>query len=195
MDLTYWVIILTILAVIFISYLYLFDDLSGSHYENYISTLILIGTMVAAVVFIYQYKQANDESRSDQIREYVRELRTNLIDFEKLFMEKYPYLSRLYQQIYQNNVTLQGLSPNLTGDQIRERSSYETHMCAIMFQIIENVYLENFREIDSFNNPINVAWINKWKSWFKSEIVREQWYYRKYFLSLDTQKFIEKNIL
>lgn len=196
MSLTIWVIIILFILMLSISYFYFFGDLSGSHYANYISTLALIGTLVVAISFIYQYKQANDTARSDKIREYTRELQAYWIDLEKIFMDKYPYLSRLYQQINQNNLPLQTLtSDTFAENQINKIKFFEIHMCSIMFQIIENVYLENFQEPNDFNDPINIAWINKWKSWFKSNIVREQWSQKKNFFSVNTQKFIDGYIL
>ena len=175
-------------TIIGISYFYKYGDLSGSHYANYINTLALVGTILAATAFIYQYTAANNLARSDKLREYIRELREYIIDFEKMFIDKYPSLSRLYQQIYSD-------IPSHNFNNISEEAnSYETHVCAIMFQIIENVYLENFQTPDSYQDAINIAWINKWKSWFKSDIVKEQWKYRRHFYTTNTQKFIDNQL-
>lgn len=195
MDISVVLIILMLISILIASYFFVFYDLSSSHYANYISTLTLVGTIIAAIIFIYQYKQVNEQSSNDKTKKMTRQLQTDMIDFENTFMQHYLYLSRLYQQMYQDNDALRKSSHiNLSKDQMLERDYYEVHMCTIMFQIIENIYLSNLKDQDDLNNPQNIAWINKWKSWFKSQIVREQWNYRKKFFGSDTQKFIDNII-
>lgn len=194
MDLTIFMIGVMIFAVIIATYLYAFKDIGSKHYANYISTLTLIGTAIAAIIFIYQYEQAKKQERTDKKREVAQELQNYWVELEKMFMDHYPYLTRLYQQIYPSDTPLQGTSIMLSEEQMKTRKFFEIHMCTILFQTIENIYLLDFKGGD-FTDSHNIAWINKWRSWFKSPIVREQWSYRKQYIGQDTQNFIENYLL
>ena len=93
-------IIVTILGMGIISYFYIFGDLSGSHYGNYISTLTLTATLIGAIMLLYQYSQATQQTNMTTLNSTVQELQTDWINLEQQFMLNFPYLSRLYQQIY-----------------------------------------------------------------------------------------------
>lgn len=195
MEFVVILIVIAILLISVISYFYIYHDLSGSHYANYISTLTLIGSIVLAIIFFYQYKVSNDQTQDIKTKELIKELQADQIDFEQLFMKYYPYLSRLYKEIYSDD-SLQDYQ--FTNKQIVDRNFYEAHMCGIMFQIIENIYLHNIKDKQDYNgidNPRNAAWIHKWKSWFKSSIVSKYWQNKKHYFGSDTQQFIETNLI
>ena len=186
-----------LVALSIVTYLYMFHDLSGSHNANFISTLTLIGTMVGAIIFIYQYNQSKNAEAASRLNVTIAELQSDWIDLETMFITNYPYLNRLYDQIYPNNRILSESHATLTtNEEIDKRDVFEVHMSTILFQIVENIYLQNIKS-DQYrgSNPQNLAWINKFVSWFKSPILREQWQFRKKFYGSDTQQFVDTVLL
>ena len=168
-----FLIILTIISILIASYFYLYRDISSSNYANYVNTLVLIGTIIIVIILIHQFKKENESFDNKK-----EDVQNTYADIEKTFMQNYPYLERLYQQMYPDDEIK--LNFNLSSEEeLRKRDAMENHMCNIIFYTIQNVIRNDTNNNSSSHHNI-------WKSWFRSEILRKQWYLMKHNFDQDT---------
>jgi len=184
-----------VLAIVFVSYLYFYADISSPNYANYVASLIFLATFFPLIILIYQYQENNNELEKEKSKDVVRNLENDSINLEMLFMTHYPYLAKLYQQIYHSDITSQLQLPTLTPDETKRQKFYEMHVCSILFQYIENTLLTSNAYNISPDDPQSVEWILNWQTWFQSDIVRSAWTDIHKFYGKNTQDFIDEYIL
>jgi len=144
------------------------DIIKDNKIVNYISILSVV---VAILSYIIQHKQ---DLKSEEER-YVNQVKSNWTDIEKMFMDNYPHLNRLYKQIYSYDDRLKNISdPPITEEVIVK----ENHMAVILIQVIDNLVPSD-------------TWDEVFKEWFKSPILREVWKSRKKFYNEETVKYID----
>jgi len=185
-----------LLSFTLVSYLYFYKNIGSSNYANYIHSLTFLATLFPLIIIIYEYQENNAELDKQKIQDIIRNMENDSITFENLFMNHYPYLARLYQQIYSDNYLANNLPiPSLSADDIKKRNFYEMHVCSIMFQYIENTLLTRNAYQIKFDDPQFKEWVLNWKTWFQSVIVQEQWNSMKKYYGKDTQDFINYYIV
>jgi len=196
MNVTYIILSVMLLSFTLVSYLYFYKNIGSSNYANYIHSLTFLATLFPLIIIIYEYQENNAELDKQKIQDIIRNMENDSITFENLFMNHYPYLARLYQQIYSDNKLANDLPlPSLSADDIKKRNFYETHVCSIMFQYIENTLLTRSAYQIKFDDPQFKEWVLNWKTWFQSVIVQEQWNSMKRYYGKDTQDFINYYIV
>jgi len=184
-----------IFAAAFVTYLYFYKDISSSGYSNYIISLTFLATFFPLIILIYQYQENNSELEKQKSKDVIRQMEADTISFEMMFIKHYPYLARLYQQIYPSRHVGSISLPSLTPEQMKQRDFFEIHMCSIMFQYIENTLL-TFNGYNLIDDDHQFAeWVLNWRSWFQSDIVKTQWENVKQYYGENTQDFIEQNII
>jgi c-di-AMP phosphodiesterase-like protein len=144
------------------------DIIKDNKLVNYITILSVI---VAILSYIIQHKQ---HLKSEEER-YVKQVKSNWTDIEKMFMDNYPYLNRLYKQIYSYDDRLKNISDPLITEEVIVK---ENHMAVILIQVIDNLVQSD-------------TWDEVFKEWFKSPILREVWKSRKKFYNEETVKYID----
>jgi len=196
MTATYLIVTIMIIAVIYVSYLYFYTDISSPGYANFMLTLTFLATFFPLIILVYQYQENNAELEKQKNQDIIRNLESDTVSFETLFITHYPYLARLYQQIYSSNQLISNLKlPQLNENDAIRRDFYEVHMCSIMFQYIENTLLTFNAYKISFDDPQFREWIFNWQNWFKSPIVYSQWQNMRNLYGTNTANFVEKYII
>jgi len=109
------------------------------------------------------------------------------VNIEGMFRSEYPYLQKLYSEIYSSNPGI--VVPELTKDQHLEATAKEQQACQILLQSIENIILTR-----TVSETHDSGWYNIFKSWLRSPTVREAWNNSKMFYNRQTGRFIEKII-
>lgn len=168
-------------------------DLAGTtQMGNYWQMLSAMAVIMGVGAIIMQYIDSNHQREYEQQQTFISQTESHWIELEKYFAQNYPYLARLYQQIYSGNKTLRGLPKGLNKDEMEKVVAFEQHTASILFQIIENIYV-------FLSSPLGSSeycgWLNVWKSWFKSPIVLQQWHQTRSFYNQQTQNFIDYCII
>ena len=180
-----------IIAISTLGYIFLYKDLANQRYTNFISASTF---SLFLIYYMYQALRTHHDHEWHMRKTVIDQNNDRKIGFEKLFVENYPYLERLYKQLNNDNDTLKSIpSPSLNEEEKKKRRALEINMCAIIFQMIENIYTEN-KTFDP-ESPHNAVWIHKWKTWFKGPIIREQWSNMKENYTRSTQIYIDNNLL
>lgn len=167
------------------------DIVNSMKFMNYWEMLSAIGVIAGFFAIYVEYTKSLEQTALEQQQLFTQQMQANWIDLEKYFVTSYPYLTRLYQQIYDKNPTIMNPPLKWTPKEYHKMRMYEIHTCSILFQIIENIVASSSHllqyEIDE--------WIVAWRSWFKSPIVREQWKYMRSYYNIKTQGFIDSCLL
>ncbi|AYV84518.1 MAG: hypothetical protein Hyperionvirus28_6 [Hyperionvirus sp.] len=190
-----YIVTIVFIGTIIYTYFYFKYNLGGTgpkSYSNYLKTLTVIIIALAALVAVSQYKINSTKEEFDQTQTLLNEAQVNWIEMEKIFINNYPYGERLYQQIYKTNKILQ--NNKISVKDMERVIAFEIHMCSILFQSIENVSWAIKKITGDWSN-IQYGWINAWRSWFKSPIIREQWELTKVFYGRITEEFVDKLII
>jgi len=122
------------------------------------------------------------------------------IDIEKTFMQYYPELLPLYKEINNPHHPIQKLPVPKNIDQVKRRA-YETNICNIIIQRIENTYsaVVHLGELGNFDRARSqefAEWVSTWRQWFLSPTLRNVWNFNKARLfSKQTQQFIDSAII
>lgn len=190
----YVAIAISIVFFIVVTYLFWhnYEFVGTDQMGNYWVMLEAWGVLMAAGAIAIESMDSNNQKELERQRAFIEQTENNWIELEKYFALNYPFLARLYQQIYSDNKTLKGLPPNLTKDDMFKVVALEQHTCSILFQIIENVYIFLSSQLGTTEY---CGWLNVWKSWFKSPIVREQWNLTKEYYNKQTQHFVDDCII
>ena len=187
-------LILGVISLGFTTYIFWknYEIVGTDQMNNYWEMLSAIGIIIGVAAIATEYIENTNQREYDRQQTFIEQTETNWIELEKYFVQNYPYLARLYQQMYPENYTLKGLPPNLSKDDMRKVIAVEQHTCSILFQIIENVYIFLSSQLGSNEY---CGWLFVWKSWFKSSIIMEQWRLTKNYYSQQTKNFIDNCII
>lgn len=156
---------------------------------EYLGVISLLGGVLAIASFIQQEARAEELQARAMIDNIIKQNQDTMIQLENMLINE-PLLLRIYKQMYPENVPLQEIS---TED--GPITAKEIHFTSVLFRLIENIISPIAFEISDANTEYNRAWIRLFKSWFQSEIVRNQWRYTKQFYSVPTQQLVDAIIL
>ncbi len=194
MNYKYILLSLFILAMLILIYIFLKDNKQED--KNKIVGLVSILTLFGTFIFLLSFLETTEDNKRNKLRDLLTNQITydqkGIIDIEKIFIEQSPQLLRLYKQIYPNNLTIQRLEEPPITNQIIEK---EQHIISIMIQNIESILYpltQKFMSIDSLKYQ---SWLQTFKYWFSSPLVREFWDSHKQLYNRETQNFISQHIL
>ncbi len=179
---------------VFIGFTYYYFWVSGTSivettkFSNFCTTLSFLGIILGFTVMAIDYCKTRDEVNTENTNTRVKECQTNWIELEKLFIAQYPYLDRLYSQMYPSHPEMKDVKLKLTPEEWRKVRVLEVHVCSILFQSIENIC--------TYGDPEHLEeWIRVWRSWFQSQIVRRQWSVMREFYTPSTQLWIDQHVM
>jgi hypothetical protein len=157
-------------------------------FSHFCTTLSLLGIILGFTVLALDYCKVAEDKNTELQNIKVKECQTNWIELEKLFIANYPYLDRLYGQIYPSHPDMKDITLKLSPDEWRKVRILEVHVCSILFQSIENICI--------YAEPTQmVELIKVWRSWFQSQIVRRQWSVMREFCTPSTQLWIDQHVM
>ena len=109
----------------------------------------------------------------------------NSSDIEGAMLDYYPASLRLYKSIYATDPYLRTTSVPPDID-IEQRNYVEIVLCSVLFISIDNTL--------ALTPLADQGFIETWRSWFRSPIVREQWPSSRPFYGEYTVRFVEQNL-
>ena len=156
---------------------------------SYVQLLTVFIMSITVIIALLSFKnQTDDRNRSLSIQ-YTNLTRDEINDIEKQFMNN-PHLDRLYFEMYSHSPNVKKIK-NLSGDiqETKEMLKQEQHMASIIFQKIADIYF--CEQLSQGQTPNTVEWINTFRIWLKSHILRSHWTYMKYEHHPEVRNFIE----
>ncbi len=168
---TYLVVVVVVLSIwLGLTYLYWTASLEVvSKFSNYIQVLSLTIFMITCIVTVLSFKYQNDDRHRQLGLQYATLTQGTVAEVERLFMSN-PLLDRLYLEIYQDDPYLRQLKP--TKPLSPEVLKMEHHASNYIFQKMADVYAYDDLRLPNDNN---VEWINVFRVWMRSPILRHNW--------------------
>jgi hypothetical protein len=168
------------------------DQMMGkvSTYIQLVTVFILI---ITSMLNIMSFKYNMDDRRRSSSLQYVNMTQNETNDIDKMFMGN-PLLDRLYYEMYDHTPQIRKIK-EMAGipKETPEMLKHEQHMASIIFQKIADIYFCEQLE----NNTIedSIEWINTFRFWMKSPILRSHWQYLKFEHHPDVQRFVDKVLM
>jgi hypothetical protein len=157
----------------------------NTNLQNYVNFLPAIILSISVLIGICTYhSQMIDRTKMKDI-EYSN-ISAKILELDKIFMNN-PLLNRLYYDIYKHDTNLNRLEIELT----HEINKSEHIMANIIFQTISDI--SNYKHL-TFNEPSN-EFVNTFKNWFKSKILKDYWSKLKYEYNENVIQIIDKLII
>lgn len=182
------IVVIVILIMATIVFWSVGQDAKGN-LKRYSVVITGVGIILVFLTFIYEAIFQEKEEKAIDRDNYLALTSSGWIGIEKDVYTNYPYLERLYSQIYPD---IPIVVPQVS-DPIKQRDM-EVHMCQILFQNLDNVFVSNGGLSISWETQ-QPEWLYTFRSWFTSEIVKEVWSRAKRLYSSEMILFIDKQII
>lgn len=185
-----YVCVISFIILVVISYYYwTLPDIIMVKMGNYIQLITVFILTITGIITIMTFKyQMDDRSRALSLQ-YANLTQNEVNDVDKQFMNN-PLLDRLYFQMYSDIPHVQKIK-SMTGPIMEspDMLKAEHHMSGIIFQKIADVYF--CERLDNNTDNDCIEWINTFKSWMKSPILKSNWEQLKHEYHPDVQYFID----
>ena len=181
------VIVVIILILSFVSLYYWKHPESRGQIHDYLSTISGLGVLMVLVTFVitsyYQDVQLAD-LHNDGINQIRRRLYSDTLN---TYIKYYPYLNRLYSQLYpEQHIPV----PTITDTD--KRDSLEMLAMSELLQVVEEVVMLNAHS--SWSEGIFSAWIATFQSWFQSPLLQHYWTNNAKYYDPQVDTFIQRLI-
>ena len=159
-----------------------------STYIQIISVSILI---INCLITVKTFKNQNEDRARNLGIQYTNLTQNKISDIDKLFMSS-PLLDRLYSQMYIDNPHIRKIM-HLKGPvkETPEVLKAEHHAANLIIQRMADIYA--CERLDDLNND-TIEWINTFRGWMRSPILKSHWKYLKHEQHPHFSYFVE-NIL
>lgn len=181
------IVITLIVMIILITYIYKDRDIDRivlTEYFSIIGGLSIISFLFTYIVTSYENYQQNRHSTIIKLQDD----RLDAIGYiDKLFIQEYPYLNRLYDELYPRNKVY---IPSDNEIDTKKRNTLETFAINYIITYIEATYITNLA-----NNYIQQYMNRQFKMFFKSPMVREYWINNQNLFSSVFNNFVQHVLL
>ena len=145
--------------------------------STYMQMFSLLIFLINCFVTVKSFKNQNEDRAKNLGIQYANLTQNKISDIDKLFMSS-PLLDRLYYQMYQDNPHIVNIM-QLNGpiNETPEILKAEHHAASLIIQRMADIYA--CEKLDDLNND-TIEWINTFKGWLKSPILRSHWKYLKH---------------
>jgi hypothetical protein len=157
---------------------------------SYIGVISSVGIVIVFASFIVNYEMGNTTAQISNDTMFDTLTTEGWIDIEKMFNKEYPYLSRLYRQMYPSIPYIY----EVPVDDEALRLNKETHACQIILREIENVFLGNGGLSTNWQTQ-QMSWLYSFQQWLSSDILRREWEGSKHLYRPDTRTFIDTVVI
>jgi hypothetical protein len=183
------IVVVVVISTIIATIVYLISGRKGKTFlVEYATVITGVSVLLVLATFAYQYIDGQQTDIDERERGRIALTSEAMVDVEKQFSSSYPYLERLYSQIYYPT------SPTRDVDDTTKREDLERHMTQILFRHMQSIF--------DFNGGLSTVWettdpqsLSLFKRWFSSSIVREQWENTKDIYPDDLQVFVSKQVM
>jgi predicted PurR-regulated permease PerM len=183
-------LILAVLFIIFviITYIYWVYDKKIT-IKHYISAISTVGITLIIIGFIYNYTKQVSNGVSTKEQNNIELINGTLVSLEKLFMDNYPYLEKLYQQM---NRLPKDIPSNI--DKSVENND-TIHASQIILQSFENNVTALGGSKADWESSTRKPWLVEFRRWFSSPELRKMWNLSQRLYGRDTIDFYNRYIL
>lgn len=160
--------------------------------STYIQMLTVLIFVINGIVTVKTFRNQNEDRVRNLGIQYANLKQNKSSEIEKLFLSN-PNLDRLYFQMYSHDPHIQKIQ-KMRG-QIKETIEIlkaEHHAAGLIFQKMADIYA--CEKLDEFNDD-TIEWINTFRSWMKSSILRSHWRYLKYEQHPQFRDFVEISLI
>jgi hypothetical protein len=168
------------------------DQLIGK-IGNFFQVITTFSMLVGVVITIMTFTQQLKDRKKNNSLQYANITQSALNDIDKIFMNN-PLLDRLYLEMYANTPHIQEIKHLKTPPKVNsELLKQEHHMANIIFQKMSDVYF--CEQLDTCQLKDSVEWINTFRRWMQSPILRSHWKHLRIEHHPDAQRFIDQVII
>jgi hypothetical protein len=159
---------------------------------SFIQVLTLIIFSVTGTVTVRQFKhQSDDRARAVGIQ-YATLSQGKVADIDRLFMSN-PNLDRLYFEMYSHDPHIKKIV-KMRGPikETLEMLKAEHQSSNLIFQKMADIYA-----CEKLENPTEdcIEWINTFRAWMQSPILRSHWQYFKYQQHPEFREFVQRRLI
>jgi len=147
---------------------------------SYIQVLTLTIFVITGTLAVLSFKQQNEDRQRMSDLQYSNISQGKIGDIDRLFMTN-PLLDRLYFEMYQHDPHIQRII-RLRGPikPTPDMLKHEHMACNLIFQKMADIYMcEHLDKITS-QNVDGIEWLNTFRAWMKSPLLRAHWATLKY---------------
>ncbi len=161
-------------------------------FANYLQIITLTIFMTTCIITVLSFKYQNDDRRRQIGLQYANLTQGTIAEIERLFMSS-PLLDRLYFQIYAHDPKIQYIR-KMRGDIpiSLEVLKMEHHACNVIFQKMADIYAFDDLRLSTEDN---IEWLNIFRSWMQSPILRSHWTTFKYEQHPEFRAFVETHLI
>ena len=160
---------------------------------SYIQVLTLIIFTITGIVTVVTFKHQNDDRARMMGIQYANMTQSKVADIDKMFINN-PGLDRLYYQMYSHDPHIQQISKMKGPMKINPDILKLEHQASnLIFQKMADIYA--CEKLDDHFGYDCIEWINTFRSWMKSPILRSHWQYLKYEQHPEVRNFVEKYLI
>lgn len=160
---------------------------------NYIQMITVFILMTTTIITVMTFKYQMDDRHRTLSIQYANLNENEINDIDKLFMNN-PLLDRLYFEMYLQIPHVQKIKQMRNNiAETSEMLKAEQHMASIIFQKIADIYFCEQLEHNALDDSIE--WINTFRGWLKSPILRSHWSYLKFEHHPSVQRFIDESLI
>lgn len=192
-NLTNLCVMVIILLIIYSMFYWTTTDALMLKLGGYNQILTVFLLVITSVINVMNYKYQIDDRHRNMVFQYTTITQNEINDIDKMFMNN-PLLDRLYFEMYSHTPHIQEIIhikgfPSVTPEMLKA----EHHMASIIFQKIADIYF--FEQLDKNHRHNIIEWINTFKNWLKSPILKSHWKYMKYEQHPAVRDFIDQLII
>jgi tyrosyl-tRNA synthetase len=157
---------------------------------TYVQSITVFMLLITSIISVMAFKADVDDKMRESCIQYATVTQNEINDIDKIFMT-YPLLDRLYFEMYAHTPHIQKIkSMKSATNETPEMLKLEQHMASIIFQKIADIYFCEQLYDNTVEN--SVEWINTFKNWMHSPILRSHWVYLKYEHHPSVRAFIDR---
>jgi len=171
--------VVAIVVMFLFSYYYwtIGDNMMGK-LGNYMQSITVFMLLITSIISIMTFKANTDNRTRESCIQYANIMQNEINDIDKIFMSQ-PLLDRLYFEMYAHTPHVKKIKSMMgTPTETPEILKMEQHMASIIFQKIAEIYFCEQLYDNTYDNSIE--WINTFKNWLRSPILKSHWTHLKY---------------
>lgn len=192
-------VIKLLILVIILSLIYWFSiyDLTPK-LPVFLQLLLVTMSIIGGSISIMSFKNQTEDRKKTQSIHYSNMIHNKINDIDKLFINQ-PLLDRLYFEMYSHDPEIQrimNMYNDIDMDTISPATLKLEHQASnLIFQLITDVCInEDICDISQIT-PDNIEWINKFRCWMKSPILRKHWHNLQYEQHPKIRSFINECLI
>lgn len=186
-----YILLVSVIVLIIFTYLYWTMDIQiTSRMGTFVQIITVFSMLIGGTVTVIGFKHQIEDRERTQNLQYATITQNAVNDIDKTFMSN-PLLDRLYYEMYAEMPHIKRIkwmkgAPEVTPEMLKQ----EHHMANIIFQKIADIYF--CERLNTCPEEDSIEWLNTFKRWLKSPILRSHWIHLKSEHHPEVQRFVDE---